>query len=502
MAPLHPDDPANWPVIGLSLVITYYVLFAFYQLLLSPLRSFPGPLLWKISLVPRAWALTRGVLPFRIAALHDRYGPIVRVAPNELSFRDANAWREIYGHRAAGEEEFQKYDKFYRIIDAQPHTILTLDRDSHSTIRRQLAHGFSDRSMRGQEPIIGAYVDLLVKRLRENCSSNDAVEGKGNLINLRNWFDWAIFDIIGDLGFGSSFNGLEKTEYHPWVSLINTTVRHSALMSNLTRLGFSAPIQWAFRKGLLPANEHETLVREKLHQRMELGAERPDLIEGLLRNREKSGYSFDQIAANADLLLVAGSETTSTLLGGATYLLATHPDKYARVAKEVRDYFASDEDITLSSVSNLPYMLACLNESLRHYPPVVTGLPRVVPKGGRHIAGKHIPENTVVAVWQWPINHDPRYWTEPNSFVPERWMGEDPKYKGDRFDAMQPFSTGPRNCIGRNLAYAEMRLVLAKLLYNFDITLDDSSAGWLETQKAYSVWDKPQLNVHLKPVTV
>ncbi|KAI5920504.1 P450 monooxygenase No.1 [Camillea tinctor] len=504
MAPIHSGDPVNLAVICVSVGITYYVLYAFYQLFLSPMSSYPGPFLWRISQLPRAYYLMKGVLPFRIAKLHDKYGPVVRVAPNELAFREVEAWRDIYGHRASGEEEYPKQKAFYKPIDSHASSIIILDREGHSTVRRQLAHGFSDRSMRAQEPIIGSYVDLLIRRLRETYDKEvaankeaAATDPRGATVNMRNWFDWTTFDIIGDLGMGDSFKGLEDGGYHPWVALINNTVRQSSMLAAIVRLGFSGLVQFAFNRGAIAATEHTQIVKEKLAQRLELKAERPDFIEGLIRHK---GLSFDELAANADLLLVAGSETTSTLLGGVTYLLSTHPDQYRRVTQEVRAAFESDDQITLTSVSGLSYMLACLNETLRHYPPVVTGMPRVVPKGGKHIVGKFVPENTIVAVWQWSINHDPRYWTEPHAFIPERWTGEDARFKNDRTEAMQPFGVGPRNCIGRNLAYAEMRLILAKLLYNFDISLHEDSRDWLKTQKAYVVWDKPQLNVRIKPV--
>lgn len=151
---------------------------------------------------------------------------------------------------------------------------------------------------------------------------------------------------------------------------------------------------------------------------------------------------------NASVLIVAGSETTATLLSGVVYLLTAHPEVLEKLAQEVRSSFSDDKEITLLSVGNLHYMLACLNETLRHYPPVGIGLPRQVPKGGAMVAGRFVPEGTIVAVWQWAINHAPEHWTKPMEFHPERFL-EDPAFKGDKLDAMQPFSIGPRNCIGR-----------------------------------------------------
>lgn len=89
----------------------------------------------------------------------------------------------------------------------------------------------------------------------------------------------------------------------------------------------------------------------------------------------------------------------------------------------------------------------------------------------------------------------------PNEFLPQRWLS-DPEFANDRRGASQPFSTGPRNCIGRQLAYAEMRLILARLLWNFDLHLDETKMGgsdWLAKQGVWILWDKSPLLVHLQP---
>ncbi|KAK8123915.1 hypothetical protein PG999_003833 [Apiospora kogelbergensis] len=509
MAFLHASDIGlpNLALLAIVLGSAYYASWLAYNLFLHPLRAFPGPLAHRASNLPRAYYMLRGRLGTKVADLHAAYGPVVRVSPDELAFADPQAWKDIYGHRAAGEPEFPKDPEFYRPVRALPESIVSAhSRDVHGQLRRQLAHGFSERSMRAQEPIIGRYVDLLVHRLRENCgvdsttTSCSPTAATPKTVNMREWLNWCTFDVIGDLGFGSPFGGLENATYHPWVRMITGAIRNGGIVSAIMSVGASPVVQLMSKYGgMRSRDQHQNLTRQKLLQRMELGAERPDFIEGLIRKKDELDLDMFKLQMNASILIIAGSETTATLLSGATFLLLTNPAALEKLTHEVRSTFADDADITLSSVGSLSYMLACLNESLRRYPPVVIGLPRLAPQGGATVAGHFVPEGTRVAVWHYAISHDPRLWTDPHGFHPERFLG-DPRFRGDALDAMQPFSLGPRNCIGKNLAYAEMRLILAKIIFNFDMRIADESRGWLDGQRAFTVWDKPPLQVYLTPV--
>ncbi|KAI1399693.1 cytochrome P450 [Hypoxylon fuscum] len=495
MAPTLPTgSPLDFALLGVTLLALSVVGIIFYRLFLHPLHSYPGPILWRMSAIPRSYHLAKGQLPFEVAKMHAKYGSVVRISPNELMYSDPQAWKDIYGHRIGGVSELPKDDKFYNPIDIFPKTIITAGREEHAALRRQLSHGFSDKAIREQEPIIGDYVALLIKRIYENTQDGTKA------LNMREWYNWTTFDVIGDLGFGSAFGCLDGSAYHPWVRLITHTIREDSIFRAAMYLGFKPIFQQLFRWGLMNSNiENMDLVKNKLQQRMKLDVERPDFIEGLIKRKDEWHMGLDKLAANANVLLIAGSETTATLLCGATFLLTSHPKILAKLTREVRSSFKSEDEITLTSVGNLNYMLACLNEALRLYPPVTGELPRRSPQGGATILGKFVPEGTAVAVLQWPINKDPRWWKDAEKFAPERWM-EDPAYKDDRLDAMQPFSIGARNCIGRNLAYAEMRLILAKIIYNFDMKLSDDSRDWMTGQKAYVVWEKPPLNVYMTPV--
>ena len=179
----------------------------------------------------------------------------------------------------------------------------------------------------------------------------------------------------------------------------------------------------------------------------------------------------EEIISNSGVLLVAGSETTATLLSGATYYLLSNPIVIKKLQAEVRDDFQSEDEITPLSVRSpgkLPYMEAVLTESLRMYPPIPASLPRITGSTGDIIDGHFVPANVIASMtcrtiqfplscWQTcgGVHQSATYqssanFTNPKSFSPERWLQEVPKpYRNDRKDALQPFSVGPRNCIGK-----------------------------------------------------
>lgn len=108
------------------------------------------------------------------------------------------------------------------------------------------------------------------------------------------------------------------------------------------------------------------------------------------------------------------------------------------------------------------------------------------------------PIQTIVSVHHFAAYRSPANFTDPDSFAPERWIpGEDERYVKDNKAAFQPFSTGPRNCIGRNLAYHEIRLLLSSVLLNFDVQLCPESNEWID-QPVYILWEKTPLWVTIK----
>lgn len=160
--------------------------------------------------------------------------------------------------------------------------------------------------------------------------------------------------------------------------------------------------------------------------------------------------SAREMESNAALLILAGSETTATLLSGFTYYILLNPAVYKKLVDEVRGAFTSYGEIDFTGASQLSYLNAALEETLRIYPPVPAMIPRVVPKGGAVIDGVFIPEGMSVSGHHYSTYHAESHFAEPEAFIPERWLeNRDKRFENDNRAVLHTFSLGPRNCLGK-----------------------------------------------------
>lgn len=357
-----------------------------YNVYFHPLAKFPGPKSNAATRIPYMYMTMTGNLPHTVKALHNKYGPVVRTAPDELSFiTDGQDWKAIYGTRP-GHSQKQKDFSFYQDgIDGHPNIIRSNDAD-HSRFRRLLSHAFSDNSLRGQEPIIQGYVDLLIRRLREMSESDKPVD-------LVSWYNFTTFDVIGDLAFGEPFNCLSNSNYHPWVKMVFDNVKAGTLAMMSRRLAGAKLLDFLIPKSLIAAKESfDNLTKEMVDERVKKSNDRPDFFANILKhNSTAKGFSHGELYSNTSILIIAGSETTATLLSGATYLLMRNPEVMAKLQEEIWGTFKSDAEINLESCNNLRYINAVLTEALRLYPPVPVGLPRWVDAQGDTVAGEFVP---------------------------------------------------------------------------------------------------------------
>ncbi|KAI8949266.1 putative cytochrome P450 monooxygenase [Xylaria longipes] len=485
-----------WSSTGrLLLVFAVAILFIasrlVYNRFFHPLRSFPGPWYVNSSIAWWVYHMWAGTLHEAIHELHLKYGPVVRIAPGELSFVEAQAWKDIYGHSVR--PEFPKDPSSTYADDPEHAHIVVSDLEKHRMLRKILSHAFSDRALYGQEAIIGKYAMELIKGLRKQGSDP---------VDMVRWYTYTTFDIIGHLAFAESFDCLSSSSYHPWVKMISSSVQFMAWTRLLGRLvpGLVPTfLRLIPRRITREYKANRQLTAAKLARRREKKLDYTDFAEHLLKAEHDGVLHPKDLLTNLPMLVVAGSETTAASLSGATYYMLTNPSVYTRLVAEIRSEFEDHAEITLLRLSALRYLPAVMEESLRIYPPGNSNHPRVVSPQGGTVCGRFVPGGMLVGVPQWACFRSPYNFARPEEFVPERFLGEDGEFANDKRDALQPFQVGPRNCIGRNLANIEMRLILTHLLLEFDLELLPESRGW-ENQLVFATGVKPPLMVKLHPV--
>jgi cytochrome P450 len=261
------------------------------------LRNFPGPLLHRATRLTYINIARKGQLHHRLRALHARYGPVVRIAPNELAFNDERAWKEIYGHRIGAQgtqDENEKWVVAYAGTKNAPRSLLSAPRAEHAYLRRLLSHGFSDRSLKAQEGLIRRHVDLLVSQLR-----TVGKEG-AERVNIKDWVSYTTFDIIGDLGFGAEFDCLLKPDHRVWTYAFSGPQGRIALQSTLRRMvlpNWLCDYIKSFQGFSQTNTEFQGYVRETVGARMQYTMQRPDLVEGLLLKEKEQVSSPPHLAS-------------------------------------------------------------------------------------------------------------------------------------------------------------------------------------------------------------
>ena len=269
-----------------------------------------------------------------------------------------------------------------------------LDPKEYSRVRRAFNPAFNDRAVREQETLLIKYADQMVWRMGENARNS----GASSRVNLADLFNFATFDIIADLSFGEPLHLLDKGEYIPWVSIISDSAKFAARSGVLQKM-LGPPLDRWFASLLLApfkANTHAhfKFAADKVDKRLQqTNTERPDIWSFVLRHREGSDatLTLEEMRANASVIIIAGSETSSLCLSTLSFFIMQNQEVYSKLTREIRTNFRSDSDICFTGLAKLPYLNACLSETLRIFPPGGAGLARLVPQGGEQVDGIFLP---------------------------------------------------------------------------------------------------------------
>ena len=454
------------PVTSL-LLLPFVALFAYllalitYRVYLHPLAKYPGPLWAKITDLYSTYHAWKGDRHLEFWRCHEKYGNIVRFGPNSVSFNTNTALKDIYGFKGnVRKSDF--YSAFPATKDAYS-THSAIDRAQHARKRRVLSHAFSDAAVRSMENHVLAHVRQFCSNLGEKGAGIVSQDEKRDWTPAKNISDQAnymTFDVMGDLCFGKAFGMLERPDNRFAIDMVTNAAHRHLMCGTYLPLHEYHIDKILFRKIAAMRARYMQFSKAQAAERTKMGSDvdRKDFFYYLLKAKDPEtgkGFSTPELWGESNLLIIAGSDTTSTALAATMFYLVHNPKVLEKLAKEVRAAFEEVEEIRSGpTLSKLQYLRACIDEAMRLSPSVGGVLPRQVLPGGLEIDGEQIPEGTVVGVPTYAIHHNPEYWSQPFEYRPERWIAESgPNVTAESVSLGQsafcPFSVGPRGCIGK-----------------------------------------------------
>ncbi|KAF1929764.1 benzoate 4-monooxygenase cytochrome P450 [Didymella exigua CBS 183.55] len=382
----------------------------------------------------------------------------------------------------------------------------------HARKRKTLSSAYAIKNLEGWEHKVADKTQRLIKHIDTCCTAPLAPGGlpESEDVNLdyRKWINFFTLDAIADIGLSEKLRFLDQGTSTATGRKTDGTTYQCDLRPALyqTARKQSLPI-WSYERysiinkivNIIPfyrrmdnyAKEWDGISNElawRRLQRYRAGEKSDDFFQALMedKNGSPNNLEWGEIVAEVSIMLNAGSATTAIAIANATLQLIKHPECLKELREELDAALEDSEDIDESgviaydSVKHLPYLRACLDESLRLFTPTPHGLPRETPADGANILGDCISGGISVAMSAHVAHRQDSVFPRADQYIPERWLGEEGK-------TLQPyflsFSAGARGCIGRNISYLEQTVVLASLLrrYEFVLKTPDWNIERLET---------------------
>jgi cytochrome P450 len=438
-----------------------YLTYTLFSASLIFLRTrVPGPWHANFTSLVLKWHELSKNRRLWIHALHEKYGPVVRLAPNEVSFSNLEGLKEIYQSGGSGYDKTHFYDLFkqygvrtmFTMLGRHEHAErkkLFADRYAMTNVLRpEMLQGIQDRAMSVAEKCkasMGSYLDVYVTL---HCY---ALDGASHFLFNPGGTD--------SLNSPESFKYMQELSYHD--SITQRYIQH----------------YWPLVDGLFAFFRHkETPLSSKYVLDR---ANSPDAAAVSLMHKLQSqsgSLAPVQMAAECMDHMAAGIDTTGDALCFLMYELSLPRSQHVQL--RLREEILANCSVKLEA---LPYLEAVVKEGLRLFPPIPMSLPRQVPgPSGRTICGYHLPAGSVVSCQPYSLHLlNPTVWgtgaEDPANFVPERWL--DPARVVEMNRLFFAFGAGGRGCIGRNLASMEMKTLLKEVYSRFSTHVAKEMAG-------------------------
>ncbi|KAG9655426.1 putative benzoate 4-monooxygenase cytochrome P450, partial [Aureobasidium melanogenum] len=506
-------DPSHYLllcVIFLPLWIVLYYIVP-YSTTYSHLRHIPGPFIAKFSNVWVAHHSRKGQKYVAVHAAHKRYGTLVRIGYNHISIANERGIQVVYAHGNG----FLK-DVFYEaFVSGVPGVFNTRDRAQHTRKRKIVAHAFSPGAVVAFESHMAENLERWVNQL-DKISATGGNNGFARL-NMMPWCTYIAFDIIGDLAFGAPFGMVDKgrdecESQEPGGPIIltrgaETLNRRGEVSSTLGWLPSLRPFAKYlpdpfFTKGMQSVKNLHGIASMAVSKRLEDTGkqrhQRHDILALLLKSKGPDGLPMqrDELISEALTQLIAGSDTVSNTSCAIVYwILSGERDAPGTILPRLQqelDAAIPDTDAiaTHAQVKNLPFLRRCIDEGMRLHSTSALGLPRIVTSAsGVWFDDTHFPVGTVLSVPSYTVHHDSSIWgADVGTFNPDRFLPE--SLTSRQKMAFNPFSYGPRACVGQNVALMELALIVGTLFRRYDLVLEQKGLECTEgfSKKPVECW--------------
>ncbi|KAI1077430.1 cytochrome P450-like protein [Whalleya microplaca] len=493
----------QWPLVLLATTVLYLARNYFRR----GLNKYPGPFLAQFSDWPRFYKVwLRRPEQWHIR-LHEKYGDVVRLGPNALSFGNPNVIKTIYGLGKG----FTKSD-FYPVQMATakgkplPTLFSTQSEHFHSQLKRSVNSAFSMSTQMQYEPFFDSTNGIFLDQTENRFAAT------GDVCNFYRWLQFYTFDVIGDMVYSKRHGFLESNSDVDHIVRDNARLfDYAALIGQiplLDKLWNKNPLYlWAAKYGLVNATfPVARFAQARLAERHPSGQSfskenfaweqtqdtPPDLLSHFIQAKtERPDFFTDQLVVTMCVSMgFAGSEPAAVSLSGVFASLLRHPECLKKLRSELDDkarkgHFKDNYKglVTWAESQDLPYLDACINEAFRIHP--APGLPfeRVVPAEGLEIGGKFVKGGTIVGCNAWVIHRSKEvFGDDVEAYRPERWLVNDKKDKEQELarirrmkNTLMQFGMGPRVCLGKHIGLMEMYKLIPSVLRRFDLQLEDSS---------------------------
>ncbi|KAF2668506.1 cytochrome P450 oxidoreductase [Microthyrium microscopicum] len=511
-----------WSLIVPTTFITYFVSNKYRY----GLAKYPGPWLAAYTDWWRFFDACGRQSEKTFQEIHRKYGDIVRIGPNVLSFADPQALKQIYGLNKG----FVKSD-FYPVQQASvegrrlPSLFSTVDEGYHARYRRCVNGAFSMSSLVPYEPLVESTLAVFLKQTEK------LFQNTGKTCNLTRWVQFFAFDVIGELTWSKRVGFLERNEdVDGIIDFVSSFLDYAGpigqmpildllLKKNVIRMQLQ---RWGLWKTTFPAtqfaldrqaereNEMNIIKQKGIGALKDVSQAESQENRGidLLSKFTQAQFEHPEIMTNDMVLttslsmVIAGSETTAISLSAVLYYLLQNPRTYSKLLAEIDQavldgIIENREDCIVSWTASqkLPYLDAVIQEAFRLHPAAGLILERIVPAQGIEIMGERIPGGTIVGCNAWVLHRRREVFGEDvETFRPERWLEAAPKQLREMKATMFQFGAGARTCIGKNISLLEIYKLVPSLLRRFQLELVEPEREWT----TLNAWFVRQLDFNVK----